>query len=372
MDGADRVTLLHGDGGTTTLADAAAAAAPADVVALGVGCMVAAGWLNRLAQAATADAGVASASALSSGLIVPEAAGAPADWVDDAAARVTAAAARNRPRVLAPQGPCVYLRRASLELVGADDLPDLAAFGASCLARGLCHVLADDVLVMTRGAAPPATSPPAAAPTSRALGTARRALNGLSVVIDARALAGPLDGTRRHVTELLGAVARTGEVRVSALVSDELNGATRAALERIPGLSLLAVSQAVRSPGGTRADVVHRPHQIGAPADLAVLAGLADRLVVTHQDLISFHDPAYFPSASAWDGYRELTRRALAAADRVVFFSEHVRADALAEELVERVAGGCRPHRRRPRRGPAIGRPLTSRRGGGAGGQTPR
>ncbi len=162
MDGADRVTLLHGDGGTTTLADAAAAAAPADVVALGVGCMVAAGWLNRLAQAATADAGVASASALSSGLIVPEAAGAPADWVDDAAARVTAAAARNRPRVLAPQGPCVYLRRASLELVGADDLPDLAAFGASCLARGLCHVLADDVLVMTRGAAPPATSPPAA------------------------------------------------------------------------------------------------------------------------------------------------------------------------------------------------------------------
>ena len=57
----------------------------------------------------------------------------------------------------------MYLRRASLELVGADDLPDLAAFGASCLARGLCHVLADDVLVLTRGAAPPATSPAAAA-----------------------------------------------------------------------------------------------------------------------------------------------------------------------------------------------------------------
>ena len=91
----------------------------------------------------------------------------------------------------------------------------------------------------------------------------------------------------------------------------------------------------VRSPAARVPTWCTVPIRLGAPADLAVLAGLADRLVVTHQDLISFHDPAYFPSASAWDGYRELTRRALAAADRVVFFSEHVRSDALAEELVD-------------------------------------
>ena len=62
---------------------------------------------------------------------------------------------------------------------------------------------------------------------------------------------------------------------------------------------------------------------------------LADRLVVTHHDLISFHNPSYFPSPTHWDGYRVLTRRALAVADRVLFGSEHARQDALAEELLD-------------------------------------
>jgi glycosyltransferase involved in cell wall biosynthesis len=69
-----------------------------------------------------------------------------------------------------------------------------------------------------------------------------------------------------------------------------------------------------------------------------VLAALADRLVVTHQDLIGFHNVAYFPSTEGWRGYRDLTRRALGAADHVVFASDHVRSDALREELVD-------PHR---------------------------
>ena len=337
IDGADRLAVLHADDGWMTLADGAAAAAPADVVALGVGSLIAADWLERLTEAATADAGVATASALSAGLIAPGAGDQPAAWLDDAAPRVAAAAVRNRPRVLAPRGGCVYLRRAGLELAGAHDLPDLNAFGARCLQRGLCHVLADDVLVLERGAAPavPGESRPGTGPVGRAQCTARRALRGLSVLIDARSLEGPLDGTRRHVTELIGAVARTGEARVSVLVPDGLDAATRAALDRIPGVSLVATSDAGRSPTAARADVVHRPHQIGTPADLAVLAGLADRLVVTHQDLISFHNPGYFASDTGWEGYRDLTRRALAAADRVVFFSAHARSDALAEELVD-------------------------------------
>jgi hypothetical protein len=106
-------------------------------------------------------------------------------------------------------------------------------------------------------------------------------------------------------------------------------------LERLPGITLVTRGAAGTPAPPLRADVVHRPHQVSAPADLAFLAGLADRLVVTHQDLISFHNPAYFSSEPAWEGYRALTRRALGAADRVLFFSEHVRADALTEELVE-------------------------------------
>jgi glycosyltransferase involved in cell wall biosynthesis len=337
MEGADRLAVLQAESGRVTLADAAAAAAPADVVAMGFGSMIAAGWLERLTEAAIADAEVATASALSAGLIAPGAGDQPAEWLDGAAPRVAAAAVRNRPRLLAPHGGCVYLRRSALELGGAHDLPDLDAFGARCLQHGLCHVLADDVLVLERGAASsvPDESRSADGPVGRAHGTARRALRGLSVLIDARSLDGPLNGTRRQVTELIGAVARTGEASVIALVPDGLDAATRASLERIDGLTLVAASHAGRSPAAARADVVHRPHQIGAPADLAVLAGLADRLVVTHQDLISFHNPGYFASSPAWEGYRDLTRRALAAADRVVFFSAHARSDALAEELVD-------------------------------------
>jgi glycosyltransferase involved in cell wall biosynthesis len=79
---------------------------------------------------------------------------------------------------------------------------------------------------------------------------------------------------------------------------------------------------------------VHRPFQIDSPADLAFLARLGDRLVITQQDLIGYHNPSYFGSTQAWEGYRSLTSRALAAADRVLFFSDHAREDALADELV--------------------------------------
>ena len=56
---------------------------------------------------------------------------------------------------------------------------------------------------------------------------------------------------------------------------------------------------------------------------------------MTQQDLIDYGNPAYFASREDWQAYRRLTRRALATADRVLFFSAHARDDALAEELVE-------------------------------------
>ena len=84
---------------------------------------------------------------------------------------------------------------------------------------------------------------------------------------------------------------------------------------------------------------MHRPFQVSVPSDLTVLAGLGERLVITHHDLIGYHNPAYFPDRDAWLGYRELTATGLALADHVVFDSAHVREDALAEGLLEPARG---------------------------------
>src|SRR5581483_7578741 len=82
-------------------------------------------------------------------------------------------------------------------------------------------------------------------------------------------------------------------------------------------------------------DVVHRPYQVKWDDDVALLASLGERLIVTNQDLISYDNPAYFTSFAAWAAYRQLTRTALAVADHVVFVSDHARREALDEELVD-------------------------------------
>jgi glycosyltransferase involved in cell wall biosynthesis len=105
------------------------------------------------------------------------------------------------------------------------------------------------------------------------------------------------------------------------------------ALARLAGLPRLSLTDYRGVAGG--ADVVHRPFQLSNAGDLTFLRGLGERLVLTQQDLIAFHNPAYFPTPEAWEAYRELTRLSLATADRVVFFSADARDDALAEELVD-------------------------------------
>ncbi len=100
------------------LAVAIRAAAPGDVVLVSAGATVAPGWLERMRAAALGDIGVATASAMSDRLAV-------GSWERDelpaAAARVAAAAGLTRPRLPAPVAPCVYVRRAAIELVGRPD-----------------------------------------------------------------------------------------------------------------------------------------------------------------------------------------------------------------------------------------------------------
>jgi glycosyltransferase involved in cell wall biosynthesis len=324
----------------TAVSEAIAHAAPADVVLLSSGCCVAEGWLDGLRSAAYVDAGVATSIAIShdelGAALVPG-----RSTFEEAAAAVRDRSLRIRPRVLDVNGPCVYVRRSALDLVGDfDRLGESAVgpgFAARCVHSGLSHVIADDVLVLDQDQRRPmaAGTPEVSEPVARSLGAARRALGGLSLVIDARGLSGPIDGTKVHVLELIAALARTGRARVTALVPADLTPEIRVLLDGLPGVALTSAGSGGAGTTAVHGDIVHRPFQISAPADLTLLASLADRLLITHQDLISYHNPSYFPSPGAWHGYRDLTRTALAAADRVLFFSGHVRDDALAEDLVE-------------------------------------
>lgn len=346
---AHRVRLVGsepGGGLAKTVNAAFAMAAPADMVVLGSDCIVADGWLDGLRDAAYVDARVATAMSLIDDRALATGYRPDGSTFDEAAGLVRSGSLRVRPRVPTAGGPCLYVRRSALELVGDFDLAswqvprDELDFSRRCLQSGLCHVVADDVLVLQQSetGSPADGRVESTGLVACSVGAARRALNGLSVVIDARILAGPMNGTKVHVLELIAAVARTRQVRVTAIVPAVLSGDARALLETLPDVALTTDAAGTESAPTVRADIAHRPFQISAPADLTVLARLADRLIITQQDLIGYHNPSYFPSSSAWQGYRDLTRRSLAAADRVLFFSRHVRDDALAENLVE-------PHR---------------------------
>ena len=358
-----------------------AAAAPADVVILNSDCVVAAGWLEGLREAAYVDSTVATASALSnhgSILSVPDRgiplSMLPQDWsLEDAAAAVRSRSPRLRPRLPTAVGHCVYVRRSALELVGDFDLAFSPGYGEEvdfsqrCLRAGLCHVAADEVLVFHRGGASLANhghpnpvqaeheemlaarypyyheavgelERDVAGPLARSLGAARRALKGLSIVFDARILAGAMTGTQLHVLELIAAVARTGEARITAIVPGTLSAPSRALLETLPDVQLTSHERGKLRRHVAKGDVVHRPFQLSRPDDLTLLAALGERIVITHQDLIGYRNPSYFRTFGLWHEYRFLTRRGLAIADRVLFFSAHARDDAIAEDLIE-------PHR---------------------------
>ncbi len=296
--------------------------APADVVLLMPGSRLAPGWLEALRDAAYASSTTATATATA--LTQHDLAGITEPF-EQAAAQVYEGSLRLHPRIEAPGEVCVYVRRSALELIGGAG----EDYRTRCVELGLAHVLADEVLVLDPGPAPARAHEPSP-PEVRAAGAARRAARGMAVTIDARILYGPTIGTHVHVLELIAGLARTEELRLSIIVPDEPSEQALTGLRALHGLRLVTYAEAS---GG--ADVVHRPFQLSNAGDLTFLESLGERLLLTQQDLIAFHNPAYFPSAGAWRDYRELTRLALRTADQVLFFSAHARDDALGEELVD-------------------------------------
>lgn len=354
-----------------------AVAAPADVVVLNSDCEVADGWLEGLRDAARLDTRVATATALSNhGTIVSvphrgkPSPTLPGGWtLDGAAAAIRAASLRVRPRLPTAVGHCMYIRRTALELVGDFDLAFTPGYGEEvdfsqrCLRAGLTHVLADEVLVFHHGGVSLSSSGrpnPAqernerqlaerypyyhraiadaerdqVGPLATALGVARRALCGTSVVVDARVLVGPMTGTQLQVLEVIAALVRTGQVHVTVITPKRISHSVKEILANLPDVQLVD-EETVTEQGLATADIVHRPYQAGTHEDIAFLAPLGERLIITNQDLISFQNPSYFRDAEAWERYRHLTRSALALADHVVFISAHGRDEAIAEALLE-------------------------------------
>ena len=336
----------------------------ADLVLVLPGVTLTESWLGRLRGAVAAESAVATVSALSDDILSPvgdAAPGQPAkpverrDSGDDPAVAVAAASAQLRPRLAGTLPTCVYVRRAALDLLGPLDeslrsnqavVLDLALRARR---RGLANLLADDLLVH----APPAELPdddlqalrarhpslmeawddPPGAAVERCLTMAGVALEPLRVTVDARALGPHVGGTQVYLLGLLESLAASGELRLRVLVGPGLDRSTQIHLNGLAGAELLTYEQALERPDPSH--VVHRPQQIFSADDLLLLRPLGKRIVITHQDLIAYHNPTYFPSHALWQRFVRTTHHALGAADHVLFFSHHALADALREDLVE-------------------------------------
>jgi hypothetical protein len=337
--------------------EAARAGGAADLAIVAEPCTLSEGWLERLQAAATADDTVAAACSLAVGGGEPMFSGHDGDPVLRVPGAPGAAADALHPRILSLRPHCACIRRSTLELLGPLDeslthpVAALAEYSARALSRGLCCALADDVCV-SRLPGDVMACPPEQAravierhpwieaareeeeslelgPLRRSLVAARARGTRLSVTIDARALGPAASGTQTYVAGIVLALARTDRLDVRALVRGVAAPAVLSELEQA-GVEILLEGELE---GVQRTDIAHRPQQVFVPEDLALLRRLGERILVSHLDLIAYRIPTYHGSIDDWRAHRRVTRLALAAVDRVVFFSEHARRDALAEGL---------------------------------------
>jgi GT2 family glycosyltransferase len=351
--------------------------APADVVVVNSDCLVTDGWFESICDAARQSTLVATVSVFTNhGTILslphrnrPQPTLPQTIDLSSAAHAVRSGSLRIRPQIPTVIGHCFYVRRAALDLVGPFDEAFSPGYGEEvdfsqrCILHGLIHVVADDVFVLHKGSASFAAdgspnpikalhdemiavrypyyyewtgafSTEATSPFSRAFGAAERSLRGLTVSIDGRCLTPILTGTQLHTLEVIAALSHGGGARLRVVVPPDLGDYARDVLGRLVGVELLPA--AAVGPDTERSDVVHRPFQVSSHEDLAFLDRLGERIVVTHQDLIAFHNPGYFRTFEEWMSHRRLTTHALALADRVVFFSRAAAEEAINEELLER------------------------------------
>ena len=362
--GAENVGFVY------TVNDAFARCAPADVIVLNSDCVVTAGWFEAM-RAAAADPLVATVSVFTNhGTILslpsrnnPQPALPQTLDPDLAAEAIAAGSLRLRPRIPTAVGHCFLVKRSALELVGPFDRAFSPGYGEEvdfsqrCVQAGLVHVLADDAFVVHSGSASFSengralrdghermintryryydkwTSEVANSTTStfaRSIGAATRALGKLGVTIDARCLTPIVTGTQIQTLELIAALSEHDDLNLRVIVPPDLGGYARSVLVTLPVdvIGAHAIGEA------TRTDISHRPFQVSSTDDLGFLGSLGHHVIITHLDLISHHNPSYYETFDAWSRFRQVTRFALAYADRTVFISHSSAEQAIREELV--------------------------------------
>ncbi|MEO9119569.1 MAG: hypothetical protein ABI355_10785, partial [Solirubrobacteraceae bacterium] len=311
----------------------------ADLVLIDGGARVPPGWVSRLVTAGS-DPGVGTASPLYGPMLAEHASGADPSERDR---RVGAKPGGLRPRVRGAAPHCLHVARRTLELIGGfpADARTLAQASAEiserCLRVGLVNVLADDLYVGADPETVPARGPADVplderTPLTRMLRVAQAAVEGLSVTIDARSLGPGVGGTQRYTFELAMALARHTDLQLRAVTAHDIEPGVAGELQGA-GVDVISYEQAVV--GVKRSHIVHRPQQVFSLGDLNLMSLLGQRSVITHVDLIAYHNPSYHADAAAFADHRWITRQALAVADRVTFLSEHSLRDALSEDLID-------------------------------------
>ena len=294
----------------------------ADVVLVEAGVVLPPGWLERLKSAAR-DLTVASVSAQRIA----------ADELSEPRPILPRAWTGPLPRLPAPVAGCVLARATALGLAGPLD----DGFAGRCANLSLVHVLAPDVPAVVDD--DPLPRPEAAGCDDPLPDGPRRArlwlgsaLDGIDVTIDGRSLTHVAGGTQVHTLELVRALHRTGAVRLRVAVPIDPDPSVTQALSELENVSVIDGSRVDHHTA--RTSVVHRPHQVSGPEDMLLLRRLGRRVVITHQDLIGYHNPGYHAEAGLWRSFRNLTAASLQAADLVCALSQHARADLLAEDLI--------------------------------------
>jgi GT2 family glycosyltransferase/glycosyltransferase involved in cell wall biosynthesis len=357
--------------------DAFAATAGRDVVVVNSDVVVGPEWLDRLTAAALSMDTIATATTLTnrgSIVTVPGTAEAAASLLDgmtpdEAARRVAKASRRLRPTLPTAVGHCFYIRRAALDLVGPFDVTfdpgygEEVDFSQRALAHGFRHVLADDVFTFHKGSssfgqgrdvatrrqrhesiveqrhpwypqlARQAVHDPAST-LAEAIGIARRALQGLTVGVDALSLGPHLMGTQRIVVETIRALARRPEIsRLVVYIPPFIADYVKQLRRDLPAVEFVSLDPILGFPKRT-VDLIYRPCQVFRIVELDFLAHVGDRFVVNQLDTILFDNPAYFGTYDDWLTYRGVTRLTLELAQGVAFLSSYVHRAVTEEGLL--------------------------------------